>query len=130
MNDLVAFFRFGAVGVIAFVVDATTLTLMLSLGTGFYLGRACSFVAAASCAWAINRSWTFHDASSGRAGQWAQFLAVNSIGGTVNYSVYALIVSRFGGASVALPILAVAVGSICGLAVNFLLSKRLVFRRV
>ncbi len=130
MSDLSAFFRFGSVGVIGFAVDATTLTLMLSLGTGLYSGRACSYVAAASCTWALNRSWTFRDTSSRRARQWAQFLAVNSIGGGVNYGVYALIVSYLGGASVVLPILAVAVGSICGLAVNFLLSKRLVFGSV
>jgi putative flippase GtrA len=124
---LAAFFRFGAVGIIGFAVDATTLALMLSLGMGFYSGRACSYVAAASCTWALNRSWTFHDRSSRRARQWAQFLAVNSIGGAVNYSVYALIVSHLGGASLVFPLLAVAAGSICGLAVNFLLSKRLVF---
>jgi len=130
MSDLPAFFRFAAVGVVGFAVDATILMLMLSLGTGFYSGRACSYVAAASCTWALNRSWTFRDTSSRRARQWAQFLAVNSIGGAVNYGVYALIVSQLGGASVALPILAVAAGSICGLALNFLLSKRLVFASV
>jgi putative flippase GtrA len=128
MSDLAAFFRFGAVGVIGFVVDAMTLVLMLSLGTGFYWGRACSFVVAASCTWALNRRWTFQDESNRRARQWVKFLSVNSIGGAVNYGVYAFIVSHLDGAAVVLSISAVAAGSISGLAINFLLSKRLVFR--
>lgn len=128
VRDLPAFFRFAAVGVVGFLVDATTLTLMLALGSGFYLGRACSYVTAATCTWALNRSWTFRDKSSRRARQWARFLAANTVGGAANYGIYALIVSHFGGASLGLPVLAVAIGSICGLAVNFLLSKRLVFR--
>jgi putative flippase GtrA len=126
---LATFIRFGAVGVIGFAADATILALGLSLGMGFYWGRACSYVAAASCTWAVNRSWTFHDKSSRRARQWAQFLAANSVGGAVNYSVYALIVSHLGGAFPVLPLLAVAAGSICGLAVNFFLSRHLVFAR-
>lgn len=43
MSDLAAFFRFSAVGAIGFAVDATILSLMLSLGSGFYSGRACSY---------------------------------------------------------------------------------------
>lgn len=123
-----AFFRFAAVGVVGFLIDATTLTLMLALGSGFYLGRACSYVTAATCTWALNRSWTFRDKTRHRARQWAQFVAANAVGGAVNYGIYALIMSHFGTASLGLPVLAVAIGSICGLAVNFLLSKRLVFR--
>jgi putative flippase GtrA len=126
---LPAFIRFGTVGVVGFAVDATILALLLLLGMGFYWGRACSYVAAASCTWAINRSWAFQDRSRRRARQWAQFLAVNSIGGAVNYSVYALIVSHLGDAFLMPPVLAVAAGSICGLAINFLLSIRLVFVR-
>jgi putative flippase GtrA len=93
MNALAVFIR---VGVIGFAVDATILALMLSLGMGIYWGRACSFVTAAGCTWAINRSWTSQDRSGRRVRQWAQFLAVNSIGGAVNCSVYALIVSHLG----------------------------------
>jgi putative flippase GtrA len=129
MNDFAVFLRFGMVGVIGFVVDAAILALMLSLGLGFYWGRACSYATAASCTWALNRSWTFHDGNSRRVRQWAQFLAMNSIGGAVNYGVYALIVSYLDGAYLVLPFLAIATGSICGLGVNFALSKRFVFGR-
>ncbi len=54
---------------------------------------------------------------------------MNSIGGAVNNSVYAIIVSHLGDAFLVLPILAVAAGSICGLTVNFLHRKRVVFER-
>jgi hypothetical protein len=75
------FFRFGLVGVVGFAVDASTLAVMLAASAGVFWGRAVSYVAAASGTWVLNRSWTFHDRSSGRAHQWAQFLAVNSCGG-------------------------------------------------
>lgn len=123
------FLRFGIVGVAGFAVDASVLAAALTLGAGVYRGRVLSYVAAASCTWALNRRWTFRDRTSGRVGQWARFLAVNALGGAVNYGVYALLVHLHGGGSVAFPVFAVAVGSLCGLVFNFLLSKRLVFRQ-
>jgi putative flippase GtrA len=123
------FLRFGLVGVIGFAVDASTLAMMLMADAGVLRGRAVSYVAAASCTWALNRRWTFHDRSSRRARQWAQFLAVNSLGGAVNYVIYTLLVFHLDGSSMIRPIIAVAVGSICGLAINFLLSKHMIFQK-
>jgi putative flippase GtrA len=121
------FLGFGVVGAIGFAVDASTLAMMLVAGAGVLWGRAVSYVAAASCTWALNRRWTFHDRSSRRARQWVRFLAVNSFGGAVNYGVYTLLVLHLDGSSMILPVIAVAVGSICGLAINFFLSKHVVF---
>ena len=84
MKSWKEFPRFGVVGVIGFTVDASTLAIILMAGGGVLWGRAISYVAAASCTWALNRRWTFHDRSTRRARQWAQFLAVNSFGGAVN----------------------------------------------
>jgi putative flippase GtrA len=53
------FLRFGLVGVIGFAVDASTLAMMLMADAGVLRGRAVSYVAAASCTWALNRRWTF-----------------------------------------------------------------------
>ncbi len=75
------------------------------------------------------RRWTFDDRSSRGARQWAKFLAVNSCGGLVNYGVYALLVLRLNGLSVIFPVFAAGVGSICGLTINFHLSKRMVFEK-
>lgn len=117
--------RFGVVGVVGFGVDALVLTAMLAAGTGPYLGRAASYVAAASVTFWLNRAWTF--ASTGAATrQWAWFLAVNLVGFALNYGTYALLVARV--AVVAgHPVLGVAAGSLAGMAGNFFLSRRLVF---
>jgi putative flippase GtrA len=92
------FFRFGFVGIVGF----------------------------ASCTWLLNRRWTFNDRSRSPARQWAWFLAANSCGGFVNYGVYAFLVLH-SNALANYPVLAVAIGSISGLTINFLLSKYLVF---
>jgi putative flippase GtrA len=83
----------------------------------------------ASCTWALNRRWTFHNRSSRRMRQWAQFLVVNSFGGAVNYGIYTLLVLHLNGSSMILHVIAVAAGSICGLAINFFLSKRMIFQK-
>jgi putative flippase GtrA len=129
---MVAFVRFGIVGVAGFVVDAATLALMMWLGAGLYLGRVCSYLAAATCTWALNRNWTFRDieVDGNRFTQWARFLAANSVGGAINYGAYSLILSGYHSNSLALPVLAVAIGSITGWAINFILSRYLVFGRV
>jgi putative flippase GtrA len=64
------FFRFGLVGVVSFTVDASTLAIMLTAGLSVLWGRAVSYVAAATCAWALNRRWTFRDLSTRRARRW------------------------------------------------------------
>jgi putative flippase GtrA len=126
---LAQFARFAVVGVIGFVVDAGTLyAAMAALSLNLYAGRVVSFLAAASVTWVLNRAWTFRDAPRKPSHrQWLQFVSVNSVGGLVNYGVYAVLV-----ATVALahrwPVIAVAAGSVSGLSFNFVLSRSLVFR--
>jgi putative flippase GtrA len=123
------FLSFGVVGTVGFIVDAGVLTLVLETSSrGLYVGRLISFVSAATVTWALNRRYTFGDAEkSKRFGQWARFLVVNSGGGLINYATYAVLVS-----TLAIfhdgPVLAVAIGSLAGLAVNFLFSKLFVFK--
>ena len=121
---------FSLVGIIGFFVDASTLYLALHLlGADLYGGRAISYLAAATTTWALNRRYTFRDARSpGRLAEWARFLAANSVGGLVNYGTYALLVTVLPVAA-AHPVLGVAAGSVAGLAVNFFLSRSLVFKR-
>lgn len=120
------FFRFGFVGIAGFAVDATVLSLALMAHAGLLPGRCISYVAAASCTWLLNRRWTFNDRSRSPAKQWAWFLAANSCGGLVNYGVYAFLVLH-SNPFASYPVLAVAIGSISGLTINFLLSKYVVF---
>ena len=121
------FARFGVVGGIGFVVDTAVLYTGLSLGLGLYLGRALSYVAAATTTWALNRAWTFRGQGSGSPWrQWAVFLAVNLVGFAFNYGTYVALV-----ANIPLvahhPVIGVAAGSLAGMIGNFLLSRRFVF---
>ncbi|WP_211844572.1 GtrA family protein [Neoroseomonas eburnea] len=127
---LLEFMRFGIVGTIGFVVDTAVLYGALALGGGLYLGRAISYVSAATTTWGLNRVWTFRGRGSGPVHrQWALFLVVNLVGFALNYGTYALLVSLVPLVA-AHPVLGVAAGSIAGMFTNFALSRRLVFAGV
>jgi putative flippase GtrA len=119
---------FAISGGLGFVVDTAVLYGAMALGAGFYLGRALSFMAAASFTWIFNRSITFTRSAPRHPSfaEWFKYVVAMSVGGAVNYLVSAwsyhhiLLVLQF-------PVLAVAAGSMAGLAVNFLLAKRLIF---
>ena len=124
------FLRFALVGAAGFVVDAIILALGLHvIGLNKYIGRVFSFLCAATFTWIANRRFTFPEAaaSRGRAREWARFVAVNGVGGLVNYGTYAALVT-YADAPFTNPFLALAVGSLAGLAFNFLGSKYLVFK--
>lgn len=123
-------FRFGMVGVAGFVVDAGVLTLGLLAGTGPWIGRVLSYVAAATATFGLNRAWTFRDADRSRpvARDWSVFLLVNLLGFGCNYGTYAALIAGVPFVRDA-PVLGVAAGSLAGMTGNFLLSRRFVFRR-
>ncbi len=122
------FLRFGVVGTIGFVVDTAVLYGAIALGSGLYLGRALSYVTAATATWALNRAWTFRGRGEGSAQrQWALFLLVNLSGFVLNYGTYAALVT-FVPLVAAHPVLGVAAGSIAGMFTNFALSRQIVFR--
>lgn len=120
---------FGVVGAIGFLVDSAALYLLIaSTGLGPYAARLPSYLLAATATWALNRRVTFPNRRGGNAiRQWMEFVLVNAIGGVVNYAVYATLIAA-GGVTAAHPVLAVACGSVAGLALNFASSRRLVFR--
>lgn len=121
------FARFGVVGTIGFVVDAAVLYLCLWIGLGFFAGRLISYLTAATTTWALNRAFTFASAPSERRHrQWAKFVALNSVGGAINYGVYSLLIV-LGEPFQTYPVIAVGAGSIAGMIVNFWLSRTLVF---
>jgi putative flippase GtrA len=123
------FLRFGVVGTIGFVADTAVLYGALALGAGLYLGRAVSYVAAATVTWALNRAWTFRGRGGGAVHrQWALFVAVNLVGFVLNYGTYAALVA-FVPVVAAHPVLGVAAGSLAGMFANFALSRALVFRK-
>jgi len=124
------FFRFALVGAAGFLVDAAVLALGLQvLGLGKYLARLISFLCAATFTWAMNRRFTFAQtaAADGQAREWARFVAVNGVGGLINYGTYAALVA-FADTPFSNPFVALAFGSLTGLVFNFFGSKHLVFR--
>jgi putative flippase GtrA len=115
------------VGVAGFFVDWACLTLFLWLGAGFVLGRALSYLCAATVTWALNRFWTFASTDPLLLRQAVRFISANALGGAVNYGVSVMLAVTLPAVFAAHPGLAVAAGSLTGLAVNFFLSERFVF---
>ena len=123
------FLRFSIIGVVGFVVDAATLTLVTKgLGLGLYVGRVISFLVAATATWALNRRFTFITVDTRPlVVQWLRFVSANAIGGAANYATYAVLVSLVPFVT-AQPVWGVAAGSFAGLIFNFTINKFWVFR--
>src|SRR5438309_279780 len=110
---------FTFVGGIGFVVDVGVLYALRD-ALGLYVGKLFSFVAAALTTWALNRSLTFKGRSSGLPAhkEAASYVAAMTGGGLANYLTYAAVVYHSVVAA-AHPALAVALGSLAGLGVNW-----------
>lgn len=120
-------FLFGIVGTIGFIVDAGILYLSKSF-LGLYWGRGLSFVCAVFATWILNRNITFkanHKLSLFK--EFAFYLWCMLFGGAANLITYYLLIHYFGLVAEN-PIIGVAIGSVVGMAINFLSSKFLVFK--
>ncbi|HUE63617.1 MAG TPA: GtrA family protein [Rhizomicrobium sp.] len=123
--------RFAVIGALGMPVDWCVLQLMVHLGTGPYLGRVVSWFCAATFTWAGNRYFTF--AGTRARGfvrtvkEWLRFLAANAVGGLVNVGLYSVLV-RFSPPPFNDLTVALVCGVLLGLAFNFTLSKKIVFR--
>jgi putative flippase GtrA len=129
--------RFGLAGVAGFAADAAALYLALALGAGPLGGRVVSFLAAVFVTWQINRRITFSSvpATGSLWRQWWRYLGTMLLGGAVNVGVYCLIMllapaalASMPPAHSALPLLALACGSLAGMAFNFVGAKLFVFK--
>ncbi|MCP3728241.1 GtrA family protein [Paraburkholderia sp. CNPSo 3272] len=120
--------RFALVGAIGFVADAGTLWVALHLGSGYFAGRAASFLVAVWVTWQLNRRFTFDARRSGSAWhEWWRYLAAMSAGGCFNYAAYCAVILTLPHTAY-VPFLGVAAGSLAGLAVNFASARWWVFR--
>ena len=117
---------FGGVGTLGFLIDAAVFTLANLVFQNLYLARAVSYLVAASSNWALNRRFTFAASNRQPVHEWGRFIVTQSAGGVVNLGVYAVLVSAYAFFA-AHPVAAIAVGSVAGMAVNFLAAKYLVF---
>jgi putative flippase GtrA len=128
LNSVPRFFRFALVGCAGYGIDVAALYIAIfALGTGPYLGRVFSYLCASSATWYLNRLITFADTRSDMfATEWLKFVLLNSLGGVVNYATYAAYL-KYSPWSAATPAVGVALGSLCGLGVNYTFSRKLVF---
>ncbi len=119
---------FGLVGVIGFIVDAAILYLFKA-SLGLYYGRLLSFICAVLTTWVLNRHLTFSKRASGLSltHEFSRYLGLMLGGGVVNYVSYALLV-YFVEFVARQPVWGVAVGSVAGMMVNYLLARFFVFR--
>lgn len=120
---------FAVAGVIGLLVDIAVLYAVRDAIGPFY-GRAMSFLAAVLATWLVNRAFTFRGRSSGlsRKREFTAYLTLMLAGGAVNYAAYSALV--LGSATVRQHLfLGVAAGSLAGMAVNFITSKYVLFRR-
>jgi len=118
--------RFAGCGTMGFIADVIALHIALDLGAGYFLGRLCSYLFAATVTWLLNRHITFRISSPLSISEWLRFIAANATGGMVNLSVYSALVAATALAR-DIPALAIAAGSIVGLLVNFAAIRRFVF---
>jgi putative flippase GtrA len=113
------------VGVVGFLVDSFFLYLLKG-DMGLYFGRLISFSLAAYATWVLNRLITFRDRSSDfdKKKELAIYLILMVCGGSVSYAIYAGLIT-FSPFALQYPILAVGVGGLGGLVVNFITSNLL-----
>ena len=120
--------RFGAVGAVGFLVDGGLLWLLVASEVNPYLARALSFPTAVFVTWALNRSWTFREASeASRKGQLQRYISVQVVGTLTNYVLYSIVITVFGTAGVVI-FWGFALGSLCAAIINFLGARLFAFR--
>jgi len=124
-------FSFWLVGLVGFAVDAAILySLRLLFDTDLFIARFFSLAMAMTVSWYLNRKLTFAGQSSRSAfSEWVYYLAVNSIGGIINYSLFMWLVMNYDSLATYLMI-PLAISSGIAAVVNFLLSKYVIFRQV
>lgn len=121
-------FYFGIAGVIGYFIDVAITSLLIPL-FGVYVARIPAFVAAATSTWIVNRSLTFKNLKSRHSSlrkEYLHYLSLMIGGAIVNYTVYAVAITFLEGAAYDI-YLAVALGSLAGMMVNYLLSRRYIY---
>jgi putative flippase GtrA len=119
------FRRFSLVGVAAFAVNGGLVELLVHF-LGPVRAQMIAFPVAATAAWWLNRRYTFGASGLAPHREWLRYIFANAAGWLINNAIYLVLVFNLALASTH-PFLAVAAGSIAGLAANFLLSRRMVF---
>lgn len=123
-----SFLWFCVAGLVGLLVDVVAL-IALRNALGVYGARVASFLAAATVTWLLNRQVAFagRQATAGLLGEYLQYLGLMTGGGLVNLATYSLLAWQFPQTPSWLG-LYVAIGSVAGLAVNYLGASRWLYR--
>jgi putative flippase GtrA len=120
--------RFGIVGSLGFVIDASILAALVhGLAWSPLVARVVSIAVAVLFMWRLHRHWTF---SSGTQrppfAQSMMYAAFQALTVCINYFVFSVLVLE-GGIWRAYPVLAAAAGVIAGMGLSYLLSRHITF---
>lgn len=126
--QIVPLLKFGIVGGTGLIWDTLAVYGFRPL-LGLTGATVLAYFIAASLNWLVNRLWTFRHVvhSDRKLVQWARFLMANSLGFIMNRGMVFALFMLFPLCR-AVPVLALVAGAFAGLAANFTLSRRMVFR--
>lgn len=119
------FLKFCVVGVLGLLVDAGGLvTLLAKTDLNAYWARVLSIIFAVSVTWAAHRLWTFKTVENRRFPEWIRYQLTSAFGAATNFGVYSLLLAS---QEEMVPLVALAISSICALMVNFLGARFFAF---
>lgn len=119
--------RFGMVGGIGFVIDASMLAVIHhALGINPFAARVFSIVLAAFTTWRLNRSVTFQPSNHGQIHEGVRYYCVVVFSAGINYGIYSAILLLINGFP---PILAAAAATGCAMTISYVGYSQFVFRR-
>ncbi|WP_446809408.1 GtrA family protein [Methylomonas sp. 2BW1-5-20] len=120
--------RFGLVGVVGYVVNAGLVeSLVLSMGP--IRAQMLAFPAAVTVTWWLNRRYTFGASHRSIHREWLRYVLANTLGWAANNGAYLWMIFSIPMAYQH-PSLAVAVGSVAGMVLNFSASRLIVFKKI
>jgi putative flippase GtrA len=119
---------FAIIGFIGFIVDYTILHFSKEF-IGLYFGRLFSFSGSVFVTWILNRNITFSDRASKKTllNEFIDYFQIMLIGGTANLLFYTLLIFYVDIFNKN-PVIAVALGSLFGMGLNFLFSQRKLYK--
>lgn len=129
MRALGQIWRFGLVGGVGFIVDGGFLWGLSTIGWSPYIARLVSFPAAVVTTWALHRVFTFATAKKVvPLRQLGRYFGVQVVGALVNFAAFFAVLQMVG-ETPQTALAALSVGAVCGLIVNYVGSRCLVFQR-
>lgn len=115
---------FSIVGALAFLVDLGVFTGASALGAGLVLSRSLSILAAVTFTWYFNRTLTFQTQTPPSVVEFLSYLAGMQIGLVANFSTF-FVVMYFSEVAARWPVVALAIATLAGMVLNFLISRKI-----